>query len=98
MPRGLQVDDLIASGVSAPHAQGLYETLAALLAQPGLSAPEIWQRLTAGPLGQLTPDLPFAVHLAAHAAVFADWDERQGPPPAWLPAARADRLPATWPG
>jgi acetyl-CoA synthetase len=41
-----------------------------------------WRRLTSGPL---TPALPFAVHQWAFDQVFAGWDDRQGPRPAWTP-------------
>ena len=87
MPRVLLAQDLIAAGLSAAQAQVLcasYEDRRA----DDLPAPELWRQLTAGPLGPGS-DLPFAVHLVVHQAVYADWDETQGPAPAWLPDASA---------
>jgi acetyl-CoA synthetase len=82
MPRMLEVEELVASGVASTDAAAL---AAAVNTDKTLPAPELWRRLVAGPL---KPALPFAAHQAVHAAVFGDWDERRGPPPAWLPSEK----------
>jgi acetyl-CoA synthetase len=82
MPGNLLAQNLVALGLSVPRAEALCQAYQAACADR--SAPQAWRQLTAGPLGP-SGDLPFAVHLAVHQAVYADWDEGQGPPPAWLP-------------
>ncbi|WP_346293366.1 AMP-binding protein [Sphaerothrix gracilis] len=47
-----------------------------------LSPTECWQRLTQE---ILRPDQPWALHQRLYDLVYADWDARQGPPPAWIP-------------
>lgn len=41
----------------------------------------------------LTPDSPFALHQLLYQAVFADWKDSQGIPPAWFPSD--DQIQAT---
>ena len=41
----------------------------------------LWPRVAAC----LSPMLPDECHLAAHRAVFADWDDNKGPAPTWFP-------------
>jgi acetyl-CoA synthetase len=90
MSRALSAQDLIAAGLSDPDARALAEAYEALRqrqpssSNPASAATLLWQRLTAGLLGPGN-GWPWAVHQALHAAVYADWDEALGPPPAWLP-------------
>lgn len=50
----------------------------------GSSAADAWRMISRQ---VLKASHPFAAHTLLHDAAFADWDERQGPPPAWMPDA-----------
>jgi acetyl-CoA synthetase len=78
---GVAATDLTAAGMPADRAQALAAALASWPAE--LTAAARWQRLIAE--GWLAPAVPFAAHLHLYDLVFAGWDERQGPRPAWTP-------------
>ena len=83
MPSSLRPDDLVSCGLPAERASAaLVRAVASWAAS--LSASDRWQRLVQE--GWLPPDVPFAVHLHLHDHVFAGWDERRGPRPAWIPS------------
>ncbi len=73
--------DLVAAGLSPDRARELAVALASWPAD--LPAEARWQRLIGE--GWLTPAVPFAVHLHLYDSVFAGWDDRRGPRPAWTP-------------
>ena len=77
--------DLAALGLPIDRAEGLVRALASWSAT--LPPAARWQRLRNE--GWLHPGVPFAVHLRLYDHVFADWDERQGPRPAWVPDPEA---------
>jgi acetyl-CoA synthetase len=77
---------LKALGATEQQAAALLQAMSASVPAAGAPEPPAlrWARLTRGPL---TPALPFAVHQWAFEQVFSDWDDRQGPRPAWTPTA-----------
>ncbi|MEZ5278049.1 MAG: AMP-binding protein [Opitutaceae bacterium] len=83
MNRGISSTDLIRLGLSEGDANGL---VAAFKALRELEIPpsDQWRQLIAGPL---SPEVPFPVHRFVHEWIYADWDEADGPRPAWLPGS-----------
>ncbi len=73
--------DLAAHGLPPERAEALVRALAGWPSD--LPAEQRWQRAIAE--GWLHPGVPFAVHQQVHDHLFAGWDPRRGPPPAWLP-------------
>ncbi|MDH3198325.1 MAG: AMP-binding protein, partial [Candidatus Krumholzibacteria bacterium] len=80
MDLGMTREALSALGMDGPAADALLGRLFALA--PGASSAEIW---TAVSTGALSPEVPHAVHRALYDRVFADWDARRAPRPAWTP-------------
>jgi acetyl-CoA synthetase len=78
----LHKQDLIEAGASAEQAESIWCKLQAIPART--SPPDAWAELTAS---VLVFSVPFPVHLRLFRSVFADWDRRHGPPPAWRPAS-----------
>jgi len=39
----------------------------------------------------LTPEIPFALHKLLYERIYAEWDHRKGPPPAWFPTEQEMR-------
>ena len=76
----LNVDALIERGLEPTNAEKIVSQAAAL--DPSLSAPERWRKITCD---VLIPAHPFEVHRYVHERVFADWDTKTGPAPAWFP-------------
>ncbi len=81
MERGIIIEQLCASGLSADDAPAVADRLLSILAL-GLEAEETWRRLAAD---VLTPDLPFDVHRLLFETTYATRDPEDGPAPAWLP-------------
>ncbi|MCC7493898.1 MAG: AMP-binding protein [Fimbriimonadaceae bacterium] len=81
MGLSLGLADLVADGVPEAVARQVLAVWAAVPA--GLGPPERWQWLQR----ELPGRPPLAVWRRLFAAVYADWDQAQGPPPAWLPTA-----------
>lgn len=80
MDVGITREELTGLGMGEDEARALLEGVERL--PGGSSLGEAWSALSR-PL--LTPDVPFAVHLAFYRRVFAGWDEGVGPRPAWTP-------------
>lgn len=78
----ISVDTLGVLGLEPEAARELAERLGAII--PDGPAGEVWGRVARD---ILSPDIPFAVHKHVHELVFSDWDDSQGPAPAWTPTA-----------
>lgn len=68
------------AGLTDSDAQSLLDAIGEQAAGEG--AADRWSRVSRS---VLEPDLPFAVHRLVFDAVFADWQETDGPRPAWSP-------------
>jgi acetyl-CoA synthetase len=75
--------ELVQRGASAERASEILHGLATSRADA--DATERWAHLTSH---VLRPDDPAAVHAWVFRAVYRDWNEQNGPPPAWLPSAQ----------
>ena len=78
----VEAKQLVRAGLSETEAREMASVVNHLLsdATPLDSWQEISTRL-------LKPDQPFPLHEYLHGIVFADYDSRQGPAPAWIPPA-----------
>jgi len=79
--RTLGPEQLIACGLDAADARDMAGRANECLRES--SAADSWRKIS---LQILKPAHPFAAHNLLYEAAFADWDERQGPRPAWVPA------------
>jgi acetyl-CoA synthetase len=79
MTRSVSTSDRIELCLSVGEAEILISTLESRRERP---PQERWSRLTAE---CLTPDIPFSVHRFFFDLIYADWDEANGPRPAWVP-------------
>jgi acetyl-CoA synthetase len=79
MIRSISPNDLTELGLSGGEAKRLIAVIESLKRLPPR---EQWRQLIAG---VLTPDLPFSVHQFLFDRIYADWDEAEGPRPAWIP-------------
>ena len=80
--RLVEVQQLLRAGLSETEAGEMASAVNHLLSE---STPlDSWQQISTG---LLKPDQSFAVHEYLHRVVFADYDPRQGPAPAWIPPA-----------
>lgn len=77
MKHDLSTKQLAAAGASGKNAGALIRALTGAPDDPAAA----WQAACA----HLTPAIPFEVHRLVYEAVFGDWDEAAGPPPAWRP-------------
>ncbi|HEX6791572.1 MAG TPA: AMP-binding protein [Candidatus Krumholzibacteria bacterium] len=80
MDSHLTFDALCAAGLPAGEATSFLDLFSA--AVKGVPPAQAWRRVTRD---VLTPAHPHDVHRACWDAVFRDWDEAQGPRPAWMP-------------
>jgi acetyl-CoA synthetase len=80
MPMHIAPETLLDLGLARAAAEELSQRLAAI--GPDLPPGDLWSRVSRE---VLSPDVPFAVHLHLYRQVFAEWDDGQGPPPAWTP-------------
>ncbi|MFQ5511913.1 MAG: AMP-binding protein [Candidatus Krumholzibacteriia bacterium] len=80
MKRGISVEALVREGLADAEARAVVDYLDATTGQT--PAPMQWRHLTTH---FLSPAVPFGAHLLVHDAVYRDWDNSQGPPPAWSP-------------
>ncbi len=80
--RLVEAERLVHAGLSETEAREMAARVNPLLsdATPLDSWQEISTRL-------LKPDQPFPVHAYLHGVVFADYDSKRGPAPAWIPPA-----------
>jgi len=76
----LGIDALVERGLEVSEAERCVARMVELDAT--LPPAETWQWISRH---VLKPAYPFAVHEYVHALVFASWEPRQGPPPAWIP-------------
>ena len=73
---------LATTGASKEQAESIWSKLQAI--PEGTSPADIWDELTGG---VLNPSVPFPVHELLFRVVFGEWDNPQGPPPAWRPTS-----------
>ncbi len=83
MSLGITPDTLTALGLAPEDADEMVRKLDNL--DPGVPAGELWGRVSRE---LLSPDVPFPVHLHLYKSIFKDWDQSQGPFPAWTPSER----------
>lgn len=81
MDRQVVLEQIIQCGVEQETAVALLPSINQWLTT--LPAIACWQHLTRH---LLKPDHPFALHQLLYETTFADWDFRQGFPPAWVPS------------
>lgn len=90
MPFELRAEELVDRGLPAATAQTVAQNVKAWMAAEGpvpspATMATCWQKLCQE---HLTPHIPFAVHLHLFQAVFANWPQQLGPPPAWQPSEK----------
>lgn len=73
-------DEFVERGLSHQDAEALKRRLDTL--SSSLPTNQLWRRIAAEVLDS---SLPHAVHRYVHRVVFRDWDQKQGPVPAWNP-------------
>jgi acetyl-CoA synthetase len=87
MSGSLTLEQLTAHGLSAAAASPLLPRLDA--AFHDRSVENIWRTISQT---ILTPQHPFALHQYLFAVVYAEWDSRKGPAPAWIPTPESIRV------
>lgn len=83
MMKGFSLQQLLDCGLEKEMAIALQPLINHPLAV--LPADVCWQYLTHH---VLQPNHPFALHQQLYHLVFAHWEPRQGPPPAWIPSKK----------
>ncbi|MBD1863203.1 AMP-binding protein [Trichocoleus sp. FACHB-46] len=81
MAKQLSLAQLLICGIENHIATQLLTQINQLLV--ALPTIECWQYFTQH---LLKPEHPWALHQLLYTETFADWDEKQGPPPAWSPS------------
>ena len=84
MTQKISAGQLVSLGLEESAARNLADRVNELIAS--LPVPECWQKVSKE---ILTPDHPFAVHRFLYDTIFAEWDETQGPRPAWSPTSES---------
>ena len=77
----VKMDDLSGLGMEPAEVESLIERLKIYRQLPAAKG---WSRISKE---VLTPAHPFALHKLLYERIFAEWDQAQGPPPAWVPSA-----------
>lgn len=80
MEKMITVEQLVERGMDPAAANELTQQINMHLRED--SSAEAWRAISQS---ILRPEYPFAVHQFLYEVVFADWDTRTGPPPAWSP-------------
>ncbi|NLS93256.1 MAG: AMP-binding protein [Planctomycetaceae bacterium] len=86
MPKEISAEELVALGLDAAVAGGMADRVNSLLRTA--PAAQCWRVISQQ---VLRPCHPFPVHRFLYETVFADWDNRQGPRPAWSPTEESQR-------
>lgn len=81
MGKQVLLEQIIQTGITKDTAAALLPRINRYLALPAI---ECWQHLTHH---ILQPNHPFSLHQLLYELTFADWDNCQGPPPAWFPSS-----------
>jgi len=84
MSERLQEADLIRCGLAPDEARDVVRTVDRVAASG--SATEAWRHISQK---ILKPSHAFAAHRATFDAVYRDWDQAAGPPPAWIPTVES---------